>query len=189
MRKTCKHLFAVVAVALLWLTPAIAQDTDDESTRSVTTSAVPHAPDCNRFPFGKGCLAFGFGPLITSDGKDLIYGAGAGLSYFVLDRLAIAANGGAVTGNGYQDYFAGPALVYYIGPFADFLIAPSLSATRHFLRGNTSVEGWAYGPSVGLMTRFFGPAYWGISVGYLTYDVEGYKSSDWSWSPIVFIPL
>lgn len=189
MKKNCENLFAVVAVALLSITPAIAQDTDDEGIETVTTSAVPRAPDCNRFPFGKGCLAFGFGPLITSDGKDLIYGAGAGLSYFVLDRLALAANGGAVFGNGFQDYSVGPALTYYIGPFGGYLITPSLSATRHFLRGNISAEGWAYGPSVGLMTRFFGRAYWGISVGYFTYEVAGYKSSDWSWSPVVFIPF
>jgi hypothetical protein len=170
------------------LQPAQAQENDDD-TETVAASAVAKAPDCNRFPFGKGCLAFGFGPLISSDGKDLIYGAGATLSYFLLDRLALAANGGAVFGNGFQDYSIGPALAYYIGPFGGYLITPSFGATRHFLRGNISHEGWAYGPSVGLMTRFFGRAYWGISVGYITYEVAGYKSSDWSWSPVVFIPF
>ncbi|GAB4439584.1 MAG: hypothetical protein OHK0011_22170 [Turneriella sp.] len=189
MNKACKYLLSLVAVAFLSLQPAKAQDKDDEGLDTVTVSAVPKAPDCNHFPFGKGCSAFAFGPLITSDGKDLIYGAGAGLSYFVLDRLALAANGGAVFGNGFQDYSIGPALTYYIGPFGGYLITPSVSATRHFLRGNTSAEGWAYGPSVGLMMRLFGRAYWGISVGYLTFAVAGYKSSDWNWSPVVFIPF
>ncbi len=189
MKNTGKSLLCFLAIGWLSLQPALAQDYDDDGMETVTTSAVPKAPDCNRFPFGKGCLAFGFGPLITSDGKDLIYGAGAGLSYFMLDRLALAANGGAVFGNGFQDYSIGPALTYYIGPFGGYLITPSLSATRHFLRGNISAEGWAYGPSVGLMTRFFGRAYWGISVGYFTYEVAGYKSSDWSWSPVVFVPF
>ncbi|HNA78906.1 MAG TPA: hypothetical protein PKY99_05615, partial [Turneriella sp.] len=121
MKNTGKSLLRFLAIGWLSLQPVLAQDYDDDGMETVTTSAVPKAPDCNRFPFGKGCLAFGFGPLITSDGKDLIYGAGAGLSYFMLDRLALAANGGAVFGNGFQDYSIGPALTYYIGPFGGYL--------------------------------------------------------------------
>lgn len=189
MKNSWKISAAVAAVVLWAAPPVIAQESDDDQTQSLTADEPVGAPSCRRFPFGKGCLAFGFGPLISSDGKDLVYGAGAVLSYFLLDRLALAANGGAVFGNGFQDYSVGPALTYYIGPFGGYLITPSLSATRHFLRGNISAEGWAYGPSIGLMTRFFGRAWWGISVGYFTYEVAGYKSSDWSWSPVVFIPF
>jgi len=189
MHKIIRYALAMLSLAGMVFKSVLAQDYDDKGIETVTTSAVPKAPDCNRFLFGKGCLGFGFGPLITSDGKDLIYGAAVSLSYFMLDRLALAANGGAVFGGGLQDYSIGPALAYYIGPFGDYLITPSISATRHFLRGTINAEGWAYGPSVGLMTRFFGRAFWGLSVGYFTYEVAGYKSSDWSWSPVVFIPF
>lgn len=145
--------------------------------------------DCMRFAFGQGCTGFSLGPVISSDGKGLVYGAGAGFTYFLLDRLGAGLNAGAIFGTGYQDYSVGPGLTYYIGPFGGYLLTPSLSATRHFLRGSINAEGWAYGPSIGLMSNLFGRVYWGISVGYFTYEVSGYKSSDWSWSPVVFIPF
>lgn len=147
------------------------------------------ATNCNRFPFGQGCMGFGLGPVISSDGKGVVYGAGGNFTYFVYDRLGAGLGGGAIFGSGYQDYSVGPALTYYIGPFGGYLLTPSLSASRHFLRGDLNVEGWAYGPSIGLMSNLFGRVFWGISVGYYTYQVAGYKSSDWSWSPVVFIPF
>lgn len=154
------------------------------------TSKEP-PPNCSAFPFGKGCLGFGLGPVISSDSKGIVYGAGAGLTYFLIDRLGAGINAGAIFGSGYQDYSVGPSLTYYIGPFAGYMLTPSLSASRHFLRGDFNIEGWAYGPSIGLMARLFGRVYWGISVGYYTYSFPsaGYKSSDWSWSPVVFIPF
>lgn len=179
---------------LFWLLvaflPALAKEIPPPQEREKGSSEnTAQVSDCNRFPFGKGCLVFGFGPLITSDGRDIIYGVGANLNYLIVDRLALGASGGAVFGGSLQNYSLGPALTYFIGPFGDYLFTPSLSATRHFLRGRINAEGWAYGPSLGLLSRFFGRAYWGISVGYITYEVAGYKSSDWTWSPVVFVPF
>lgn len=145
--------------------------------------------NCMVFAFGQGCTGFGLGPVISSDGKGVVYGGGANFTYFLIDRLGAGVGGGAIFGSGYQDYSVGPSLTYYIGPFGGYLLTPSLSATRHFLRGSINAEGWAYGPSIGLMANLVGRVYWGISVGYYTYQVSGYKSSDWSWSPVVFIPF
>ena len=34
-------------------------------------------------------MGFGLGPVISSDGKGIVYGAAAGLNYFVIDRLSL----------------------------------------------------------------------------------------------------
>jgi hypothetical protein len=171
-----------------------AQDSESEEGRIpgavyVDTRPKSRAQDCETFAFAQGCLGFNLGPVLSSDGKGLVYGAAAGLTYFMIDRLGLGLNGGAIFGSGYQDYSVGPGLTYYLGPFAGYLITPSFGVTRHYLRGNLNAEGWAYGPSIGLMSNLFGRVFWGISVGYYTYQVEGYKSSDWSWSPVVYMPF
>lgn len=174
--------------------PAIAQDSDGDeeiqaNVRPQRSRREPRQPTCGEFAFGQGCVGFGLGPVISSDGKGIVYGAAAGLNYFVIDRLALGVNAGAIFASSYRDYSVGPGVTYFIGPFAGYLITPSYSATKHFLQGSISAEGWAYGPSIGVMTNLVGRIYWGISVGYYTYEVAGYKSSDWSWSPTVFIPF
>lgn len=146
-------------------------------------------PSCQEFPFGQGCMALGVGLAFGSVDAKPIYGLGAGFSYFLIDRLAAELNGGALFSSSVNNYYIGPALTYYIGPFAGFLFNVSVGANRQFLTGEISGQGWSYGPSVGLMTNLVGRIYWGISVRYLTVDVAGYKSSDWSWSPVVFIPF
>jgi len=158
------------------------------SLSSATAIPVPEKT-CADNPFMSGCMAFGLGPVLGSDGKGVVYGGAAGFTYFLVDRLGAGVGAGAIFGSGYQDYSVGPSLTYYIGPFAGYLLTPGVSARRHFLRGSITAEGWAYGPSIGLMANLIGRVYWGISVGYFTYEVAGYKSSDWSWSPVVFIPF
>ncbi|AFM14747.1 hypothetical protein [Turneriella parva] len=185
--------FAFVTL-LLAAAPLIAQDFEsEEEVQAQVKPARPRRearrPTCGEFAFGQGCLGFGLGPVISSDGKGLVYGAAAGLNYFVIDRLSLGVNAGAIFAPSYRDYSVGPALTYFIGPFGGYLFTPSYSATKHFLRGSINAEGWAYGPSIGVMTNLVGRIYWGISVGYYTFQVEGYKSSDWSWSPTVFIPF
>lgn len=167
-----------------------AEDFDESKPQTIQTEQGEKKPGCSDFAFGAGCLGFSLGPVISSDSKGLVYGAGAGLTYFIIDRLGAGLNGGAIFGSGYQDYSVGPALTYYIGPFGGYLLTPSLSASKHFVRGDVNYEGWAYGPSLGLMTNLFGRVFWGISAGYYTYQVAGYKTtSDWSFAPVVFIPF
>lgn len=183
-----KILFSVSMFVLV--AGVSAQDFDENKPRTVRAEREDARPDCNRFAFGAGCMGFSLGPVISSDSKGLVYGAGAGFTYFLIDRLGAGVNGGAIFGSGYQDYSVGPSLTYYIGPFSGYLLTASLGASRHFVRGDFNYEGWAYGPSVGLMTNLFGRVFWGISVGYITYQVSGYKTtSDWSFSPVVFIPF
>ncbi len=184
----------LVMSLLLVAAPVMPQDYEEGDERqSEVRPARPRRearrPTCGEFPFGQGCLGFGLGPVISSDGKGLVYGAGAGLNYFVIDRLSLGLNAGAIFASAYRDYSVGPAVTYFIGPFAGYLFTPSYSARKHFIQGSINTEGWAYGPSIGVMTNLVGRIFWGISVGYYTFEVEGYKSSDWSWSPTVFIPF
>jgi hypothetical protein len=169
----------------------VAEDVEETVLPMPGAGKKETGPDCHIFPFGKGCMGFGLGPLISSDGQGLVYGAGARFTYFLFDRFGVGPTAGAIFGSGYQDYSVGTGATYFIGPFAGYLLTPSFGVTRHFLRGNYSMDGWAYGPSIGLMSNLFGRVYWGISVGYYTYSFPsaGYKSSDWSWSPVVFIPF
>jgi len=185
--------FALMAF-LFAPTLVIAQDFDgDEESLPQAQPARPRRearrPTCGEFAFGQGCVGFGLGPVISSDSKGIVYGAAAGLNYFVINRLSLGVNAGAIFASSYRDYSVGPALTYFVGPFGGYLLTPSYSATKHFIQGSINAEGWAYGPSIGLMTNLVGRIYWGISVGYYTFQVEGYKSSDWSWSPTVFIPF
>ncbi len=140
--------------------------------------------NCNTSPYASGCMGLGIGPVISADGKG--GGAGATFTYFIMERVGLSANTGAVFFPGQQNYSVGPALTYFVGPFAGYLLTPSLSATRHFIRGDLNAEGWSYGPSIGLLTRLSGPIFWGISLGYYTYQIAGFKASDWSISPVVF---
>ncbi|MBL8034272.1 MAG: hypothetical protein JNJ69_11255 [Leptospiraceae bacterium] len=179
----------ISAFAVLWLLSPLAAQEEESEYRRETAKRPKAQADCSEHPFGAGCMGFGLGPVISSDGKGVVYGAGANFTYFLIDRLGAGVHGGAIFGSGYQDYSVGPGITYYIGPFGGYLLTPSLTATRHFLRGDFNVEGWSYGPSIGLMARLTGPIYWGISVGYYTFQVPGYKSSDWSWSPVIFIPF
>lgn len=119
-------------------------------------------------------MGFGLGPVISSDGKGIVYGAAAGLNYFVIDRLSLGVNAGAIFASTYRDYSVGPALTYFVGPFGGYLLTPSYSA-KHFIQGSINAEGWAYGLLIGLMTNLVGRIYWGISVGYYTFQVEAYK--------------
>lgn len=162
---------------------------ESEESRALEKQDTPTALHCQEFPFGAGCMASGLGPMIATDSKGLVYGAAANFTYFVANRLGASLGGGAIFASTYQDYSVGPALTYYIGPFAGYMLTPSISATKHYIRGSANLEGWAYGPSIGILTNLFGRVYWGISFGYYTYDVAGYKSSDWNWSPVVFIPF
>lgn len=186
-----KKIYSVVLFVMFTgaISTAGAQAVEEEAVEVVTTEAVPQKSDCYRFPFAKGCMGFSIGPLLTSDGKNPIYGLGAEFNYFLFDRVALVARGGGVTGGGIQNYYAGPGLKYVIGPFGGYVLIPELVLNREFIRGDFTVDGWAYGPRISLMSRFFGPVYLGISVGYYTFQVPGYKSSDWSWSPVVFIPF
>lgn len=166
------------------------------SVEQVNTTSEKELPadevvtsDCARFPFGQGCLGFGVGPVISTQNSDFVYGVSGGLSYFLIDRLAVALNGGAVFVKSDKDYSVGPALTYYIGPVAGYMITASVGARKHFLRGSVNVDGWSYGPSLGAMARFFGPAYLGLSVGYYTSVFNGQSVSEWSWSPAVFVPF
>jgi hypothetical protein len=184
-----KFFSAILATATL--SALAAQDFDENRPRTIASEqTAERKPNCSEFAFAAGCMGLGVGPVISTDSKGLVYGAGASFSYFVFDRLGAGLNGGAIFGSGYQDYSVGPALTYYIGPFGGYLLTPSLSASRHFVRGDVNYEGWAYGPSLGLMTNLFGRIYWGVSVGYFTYQAPGYKTtSEWSFSPVVFIPF
>lgn len=181
-----------VLVILLPVTHVAAEEIEEMGEPAVTSPEQTRGqsePDCDRFAFAQGCMGFNLGPVLSSDGKGLVYGAAAGYTYFVYDRLGLGLNGGAIFGSDYQDYSVGPGLTYYIGPFAGYMLTPSVGISRHFIRGSIVTEGWAYGPSIGLMSNLFGRVYWGISVGYYTFQVEGYKSSDWSWSPVVYMPF
>ncbi len=182
-------IFFLAVVTALGAQPYEAEEEVPIEVKPTRARRADRRPTCGEFAFGQGCLGFGLGPVISSDGKGLVYGAAAGLNYFLIDRLALGLNAGAIFASSYRDYSVGPALTYFIGPFGGYLLTPSYSATKHYLQGSISAEGWAYGPSIGLMTNLVGRIYWGISVGYYTYQVEGYKSSDWSWSPTVFIPF
>jgi len=180
---------------LLWLpfvaAPLVAapETFESEEARALEKQDTPTASRCRESPFASGCMGSGFGPVISSDSQGLVYGAAANFTYFIANRLGASLGGGAIFASTYQDYSAGPALTYYIGPFAGYILTPSISATKHYIRGSANLEGWAYGPSIGILTNLFGRVYWGISFGYYTYDIAGYKSSDWNWSPVVFIPF
>lgn len=146
-------------------------------------------PSCQEFPFGQGCLAASVGPAFGSINTTLVYGFFGGASYFVVDRLALGLGGSALFSSSVNNYAFGPMATYYIGPFSGYLFNVSVGASRQIFRGSVSGEGWSYGPSVGLMTNLAGRVYWGISVGYSTFVLDEYRKSDWSWSPIVFIPF
>lgn len=189
MRIQVKASFLFLCGFLFASLPLLAVEQVNPRSEAELPAEKTETSDCARFPFGRGCLGFGVGPVISTQNSDFVYGVSAGLSYFVIDRLALGLNGGAVFVKSDKDYSVGPALTYYIGPIAGYMITASVGARKHFLRGSVSAEGWSYGPALGAMTRFFGPAYLGISIGYYTSVFNGYTHSEWSWSPAVFVPF
>jgi hypothetical protein len=72
--------------------------------------------------------------------QGLVYGAAAGLNYFVIDRLSLGVNAGAIFASSYRDYSVGPALTYFVGPFGGYLFTPSYSATKHFCRAASTLK-------------------------------------------------
>lgn len=195
----CKKYFFIVAFFLSTLkinaeaAKGEAHSTDVEAQKEthapVADSATQRRLRCQEFAFGAGCQGFGFGPVVTSDKSGAVYGLSASYTYFLFERLGAGLGGGMLFGSTYKQYSIGPSLTYFIGPFAGYLLTPSFGATKYYLRGGVDAEGWSYGPSVGLMSNLFGRVYWGISVGYYTFVVGSSKTSEWSWSPAVFIPF
>ena len=131
-----KAITIISAFAVLWLLSPLAAQEEESEYRRETAKRPKAQADCSEHPFGAGCMGFGLGPVISSDGKGVVYGAGANFTYFLIDRLGAGVHGGAIFGSGYQDYSVGPGITYYIGPFGGYLLTPSLTATRHFLRGD-----------------------------------------------------
>lgn len=64
------------------LRPVLAQDYDD-GAETVTTSAVPKAPDCNRFLFGKRCLALAANGGAVFGGGLQDFSIGPALTYYI----------------------------------------------------------------------------------------------------------
>lgn len=182
-----KILFSVSMFVLV--AGVSAQDFDENKPRTVRAEREDSRPDCNRFAFGAGCMGFSLGPSLGTVNGNFAGGAYGILSYFVFDRLALEGRGGAVFSSGQNVYHVGPALTYYIGPFSGYLFNVSYGVSRDFFRGTINTEGWSYGPWAGIMTNLIGRVYWGVAVGYTTYAIEGYRQSEWQWSPVVFIPF
>lgn len=166
-----------------------AQDFDENRPRTVRAERADDRRSCNEFAFGAGCMGFSLGPSLGAINGNFAGGAYGILSYFIIDRLAAEARGGAVFSSSTNAYHVGPALTYYIGPFSGYLFNVSYSVSRDFFRGTISADGWSYGPWAGIMTNLIGRVYWGVAVGYTTYAIEGYRQSEWQWSPVVFIPF
>ncbi len=185
--------FAIIAF-LFATTLVIAQDFDsDEETSPQAQPARPRRearrPTCGEFAFGQGCMAFSIGPSIGAINSQVAIGGYGILSYFMVDRLALEGRGGGVFSSDQNNYHVGPAMTYYVGPFSGYLFNVSYSISRDFFTGKIGAEGWSYGPWAGLMTNLVGRVYWGIAVGYTTYQIEGFRESQWQWSPVVFIPF
>lgn len=179
---------------LLAAAPLTAQDYDDDT--AVPAEVKParprreaRRPTCSEFAFGQGCMGFSLGPSIGTINSQVALGGYGILSYFVVDRLALEGRGGGVFSSNQNNYHVGPAMSYYVGPFSGYLFNLSYSISRDFFTGKISAEGWSYGPWAGIMTNLVGRIYWGVAVGYTTYQIEGFRESQWQWSPVVFVPF
>jgi hypothetical protein len=184
-----KKLLIFSLMSFAAVASAAAQDFDENKPRTITTEVAEKKPTCTDFAFGAGCMGFSLGPAFTSVNSSLLWGGYGIFSYFLIDRLALQAGGGAMFSSAVNNYYLGPALTYYIGPFSGYLFKISYGADRHFFRGDLQADGWSYGPSIGLMTQLVGRIYWGISISYVTFAIDDYRQSDWQWSPVVFIPF
>ncbi len=184
------HKFLVICLMSLVSVAAVtAQDFDENKPLTIGAEHAEKKRTCTDFAFGAGCVGFSLGPAFGSVNSTLVWGGYGVFSYFLIDRLALQAGGGALFSSAVNNYYVGPALAYYIGPFSGYLFKVSYGADRHFFRGNLQADGWSHGPSVGLMTNLIGRIYWGISISYVTFAIDNYSQSEWQWAPVVFIPF
>ena len=147
------------------------------------------AENCQLNPFASGCMFFGLGPVLTSDGNQMIYGVASNFGYFVFNRFSVGVHASALFSSAYNLYGVGPGAAYYIGPYGGWLFSIGYSITKDYFRGAVNVDGISYGPSISAMRQLVGRVFMGIAVSYSTFEIPGYKSSDWNWSPVIFIPF
>jgi hypothetical protein len=170
-----------------------AQDFDESKPRTIGGETQREKQEkqttCSEFAFGAGCMGFSLGPAFGTVNSTFVAGPVGALSYFLIDRLALQVGGAALFSSSVNNYYVGPAIAYYFGPFSGYLIKVAYGADRHFFRGSVEAEGWSYGPSAGVMTNLVGRIYWGIAISYVTFAIDSYRQSEWQWSPVIFIPF
>ena len=142
---------------------------------------------CDAQPYHAGCSFLGLGLILgADDAGSFIWGGRLKYGYFMIDRLALVGNAEFIFASATNQYETGPDLVYFIGPFFGWTLAPGYGVRYLWVTKAFNTQGFVHGPIGILETRISRNLTIGVEVFHnLANPIDGDANVQTRVSPII----